>query len=331
MKQKEIESVSNLLVQLLRNKSKRGLEYAKKIMLEEKIESEVIREALNYYVSNWEILTHPAPFSIAYESVGGDVDKMVEAQAAVTMLSAALDLHDDIIDRSNMKRRKQTVFGKYGSDMALLLGNAFFVEGFVLLGRFASRLIRDKPLEAFEIVRKGLFEVGDAHALEFGFKRKMHADPDQYLKILKMKAATTEMCMQLGGLLGGGTVEEVEALTRYGRMLGTLAALREEFIDIYEKEELTQRRRNECLPIPILFALRDKNAKEIERILAKRRMGERDISELLEITLKSRSVERLKKEMMVMIEAARDVLCNIRNEESKNLLAQLVASMVEDL
>jgi len=322
---------SRKLVQILEEKSKKGIDLAKRMMLEEKIKSDIIRHALEYYVSNWEILTHPAPFAIAYEAVGGDPDKMAEAQAAVVMLSAALDIHDDIIDKSETKHGKQTLTGKYGQDIALLLGNAFFVNGFMLLDYSASKLRPEKIQEIFHITKKGLFEVGDAHALEFRFRQEMHANAEEYMQILKMKAVTTQMSMQLGAMLGGGTNEEMEALTRYGRILGTLAALREEFIDIFETQELNQRLQNECLPIPILYALEDSNSKKMEEILSKKKIREDDAEDLLRLISQSRRVKALKKEMMVMIEDAHNLTYEIENATSRSLLDALVASMVENL
>jgi geranylgeranyl pyrophosphate synthase len=322
---------SRKLVQILEEKSKKGIDLAKRMMLEEKIKSDIIRHALEYYVSNWEILTHPAPFAIAYEAVGGDPDKMAEAQAAVVMLSAALDIHDDIIDKSETKHGKQTLTGKYGQDIALLLGNAFFVNGFMLLDHSASKLRPEKIQEIFHITKKGLFEVGDAHALEFRFRQEMHANAEEYMQILKMKAVTTQMSMQLGAMLGGGTNEEMEALTRYGRILGTLAALREEFIDIFETQELNQRLQNECLPIPILYALEDSNSKKIEEILSKKKIRKDNGEDLLRLISQSRRVKALKKEMMVMIEDAHNLTYEIENATSRSLLDALVASMVENL
>jgi geranylgeranyl pyrophosphate synthase len=322
---------SGKLVQILKEKSKKGIDLAKRMMLEEKIQSDIIRHALKYYVSNWEILTHPAPFAIAYEAVGGDSDKMAEAQAAVVMLSAALDIHDDIIDKSETKRGTQTLTGKYGQDVALLLGNAFFVNGFMLLDDSASKLTPEKIQEIFHITKKGLFEVGDAHALEFRFRQKMHADAEEYMQVLKMKAVTTQMSMQLGAMLGGGTNHEIEVLTKYGRILGTLAALREEFIDIFEIQELNQRLQNECLPIPILYALEGRNSKKIEEILSKKKMKEDNVRDLLDLISQSKRVKALKKEMMVMIEDAHNLVSQIENDESRGLLDALIASMVENI
>jgi len=322
---------SRMILKILRRKSQRGLDFARRTMLEEKIESDVIEKALEYYVTHWQILTHPGPFLIAYEAVGGNPDKADEAQGAIVMVAAAVDIHDDIIDRSKTKHGTLTVAGKFGSDVALLLGDAFFVEGLALLGRAAGRLLPSRAEEVLQVAKEAMFETGDAHALEFAFRGKLNADPTEYMKILEMKGAATIMSIKLGAMLGGGSEKEIQTLARYGRILATLAALREEFIDIFESEELNNRIQNECLPLPVLYALQDKNSTEIRRILSKRELDDADIMKLLDFVLESTHVTKLKNKMKTMANEACTLLLGIEKREIRRILAQMVQSMTEDL
>ena len=322
---------SRMVFKILRRKSQRGLDFARRTMLEERIESDIIQKALEYYVTHWQILTHPGPFLIAYEAVGGNPDKADEAQGAIVMLAAALDIHDDIIDRSKTKHGTLTVAGKFGNDVALLLGNAFFIGGFALLGRAASRLLANRTEEVLQVAKAAMFETGDAHALEFAFRGKLDADPKEYMKILEMKGAATIMSIKLGAMLGGGSEKEIQALARYGRIFGTLAALREEFIDIFESEELNNRIQNECLPLPVLYALQDKNSTEIRRILSKRELSDGDITKLLDLVLESKQVRKLKNKMKTLAKEACTLLLAIENRGSLNIFTQMVQTLTEDL
>ncbi len=51
---------------------------------------------------------------------------------------------------------------------------------------------------------------------------------------MRMKAASVEADMRIDAIVGGGNEKEIEALTKYGRILGMLATLREEFIDVFD-------------------------------------------------------------------------------------------------
>jgi geranylgeranyl pyrophosphate synthase len=328
---REKKQRSKMLLAVLKKRSRNGLEFAKKAMLTEKIESEKLRDALEYYVSNWEIFPHPALLSIACDAVGGSPDNTVKVQAAIAMLSAALDIHDDIIDKSDTKHGRPTVFGKFGQDLALVLGDVFFVTGFTLLGKSTTDVRREKAMELFETIERCLLELGSAHALESNLKGRISVSPEQYMRILEMKAASIETDMRIGAVIGGGTASEIEALTKYGRILGALATLREEFIDIFDTQEMRQRTQNGCLPIPILYALQSQNSTRIQKIILKKTITNRDIDRLLDIVFEMKETKKLKRKMRDAIKNALRLTAQIRNEKIRPLLQDLAISSLEDL
>ena len=59
--------------------------------------------------------------------------------------------------------------------------------------------------------------------------------------MIKMKSVVSETTMKIGATLGNGTSEEIEVLGHYGKTLGILFTLRDEFIDTYELDELKNR------------------------------------------------------------------------------------------
>jgi len=331
MNPKKHKKTSEVLLKILRERSQKSLKFARKTIFAERIESEKIREALEYYTSNWQIFSHPGLFSIACEAVGGNPDKAVNVQAAIVMLTAALDIHDDVIDKSDVKHGRLTVFGKFGQDVALLLGNAFIVSGFALLNKSIAELPTEKSREIFESLKKSLFEIGSAHALELDMKGKMSIAPDEYMQILRMKAASVEVNMRIGAIVGKGTNSENEVLTKYGRILGTLATLRDEFIDIFEIKELRQRIQNECPPIPILYALQGKNSEEVQRTLLKKKMTNKDVDKLLDLVFETEEVKKLKGRMKALIRSGLHQASRIRNRTTRLLLKKLITVTIEDL
>lgn len=332
MSSKKTQNRSKSIIEELSKRSKDCQEFVRKSLLSEKIEYKELQRALEHYFSYWNDFTHPGIFSITCEAVSEDPLNQIEAQAAMAMLAAAFDIHDDIVDDSKNKHGYPTVFGKYGKDIALLLGNAFMIDGFTLMGKTAGRLTHERSNNIFSVLKKSFFDVGNAHASELSLRRKVDASPDQYLKILGKKAASIEVDMHVAALLGGGSPKEVELLARYGRILGTLAALREEFIDIFEIEELNQRIKAEALPIPILYALQDKGpTKIIEKLLTKGELNSQDIERLLDIVMRSESVERLRTYMLNLNNKANNLASNIQNQAAAKLLRTLAESTLEDL
>jgi geranylgeranyl diphosphate synthase, type I len=316
----------------LAKRGTKGLEFAKLTMQNEKIDYPKLQEALNHYLSNWHDFTHTGLYSLACEAVGGDPDASVPIQASIALMAAAFDLHDDIIDRSETKHGQLTVYGNYGQDLTLLLGNAFLMQGFTLLVKSVAEVAPAKLRESIDVLKANLFDVGNAHALELGLKGKLTGEPGEYLDFVKKKAASIEADMCFGAIFGGGTESEIKALSQYGRILGILTTLREEFIDIFEIEELAQKMNIDRLPIPMIFAMQDpKTKKEIEKILLKKRIAKKDLETIIDTVYETESVKKLKKEMEDFAAQAIYVLRILQGKELCKQLELWVSSMLEDL
>jgi geranylgeranyl pyrophosphate synthase len=326
------ERTSQALLEILKKRSKKCLELARRLILIEKTGSEKTRKALEYYTSNWEIFIHPSLFSISYETLGGNPDDVLQFQAALSMLAAAFDIHDDVIDNSKIKRGKQTVLGKFGKDMAILLGDAFLVRGFTLLFESMTGVYQEKAKNILETLQKSLFELGNAHVRDLDLKGRMDIGSEEYMEVMRMKAASIEADMKIGAILGGGSGNEVQALERFGKNFGILATLREEFIDMYEPEELGQRLENEYLPIPMLCALQ--NAKMRKTIQSKFSQGDITLGNLehvAHLTLGTIEVKKLKIYMQRLINDAVSSVSIFKDSNAKVSLEKLANSMLEDI
>jgi geranylgeranyl pyrophosphate synthase len=325
------ETTKALIIDLAKRGSK-GLEYAKKTMLSEEMDYPELQKAFKHYLTYWNDFTHAGMFSLSCEAVNGNTEKAIPAQAGITMMAAAFDLHDDIIDRSETKHSTQTVYGKYGEELTLLLGNAFLIEGFSLLVGSIYDFVQNKIQETLRIIKTGLFDVGNAHASELGFRNKTGITPAECMQLVEKKAASIELDMRLGAIVGGGTTEQVNALARYGRIIGILTTLREEFIDVFEIEELGQKAKINRLPIPLIFAAQDVEiGASINRILAKKKIEDTDIEEIIGLSFESKHVKKLKKDMEDLIIEATQLAMTLPRKETGNQLKQWASSMLEDL
>jgi geranylgeranyl diphosphate synthase type I len=316
----------------LKRRSKKGLEFAKQVLQAEKIEHPKLRDALEHYIAHWDEFIHSGLFSIACEAVGGEPDNVVSTQAAIAMMTAAFDIYDDIIDKSKVKYKIPTVYGKFGAEMALLLGNAFLIEGFKLFVDSAVILPKEKERSTIETLKKLVFEVGNAHALEVGLKKRKNVTPNEYMKITEMKAASIEADMHLGALFGGGKDAEVEVLARVGRILGILATLRDDLIDVFDIEELRQRISVQDLPLPLLFAMQDQKAKgKVRNIISKPKITKSDVATIVDFTLEAKTVVQLKNQMRLLIGEGLALTNNLPNVKLKSKIQSLLPFMLEDL
>jgi geranylgeranyl diphosphate synthase type I len=325
------ESLIKQVKTLLWTRGQKALEVAKQAILQEKIEFEPLREALHYFMEEfWEDVLHPALLSLACEAVGGNPDATTNVGAAMVLIAGGADIHDDLIDQSTTKDSKPTVLGKFGKDIAILVGDALLFKGLYTLHEACEALQKSQKQSILELTKQAFFEIGNAEATETSLRGKFDLSAEEYLNIIRMKVSVAEATAKIGAILGGGTPEEIEAMGHYGKTLGILFAIRDEFIDVFELDELRNRIEKECLPLPILFAFKDsRKADKITRLLRGSEITEREIELILDLVMDSKRTLELKKEMQSLIKDESQRLRQIKT--GKSSLRLLLKSMTEDL
>jgi len=247
-----------LLQNLLKRYGSEAVEQAKKSILDEPFEDKIVSDTLRYFMCDyWKDYATPTLLSLAHEAVRGNSRSLASVASALILINGAVDIHDDVVDRSKQKDGRPTVYGKFGEEVALLVGDALLIKGFLMLAMACRRLDREKREEIMDVLKRGLFELGEAEVIELRCRGATGVKPKDYLKVMKKKAADVEALMRLGAILGNAEKGEIEALGKYGRILGLISILRDDIIDMTLQEELRHRLEYECLPLPLLFAIQD--------------------------------------------------------------------------
>jgi len=325
-KQPSQEEIMEQVQKILEERGRKALEMARNEILQEKIECKEVREALKYFITEyWHDVARPALLSLACEAVGGDPDITTPIAIPMTLISGAIDIHDDIIDQSKVKGSRPTVLGKFGKDIALLVGDALLFKGFTLLHKAAEKGIpTEKVAVIVDIIKRTFFELGDAEALELQFRGRIDVTPEEYLRVVRKKAADVEAHTRISAILGNGSKEEIEALSEYGRLLGMLILLRDDLIDMIDFEEAVHRIKREYLPLPILYALQNSKIKpEISSVLSKETITKRDAEKILAVVDKAGGLSRVEEYMQKLAQNAYNLLERVkRNKKYLELLAK---------
>ncbi len=158
----------------------------------------------------------------------------------------------------------------------------------------------------------------------------MDITPEEYLRVVRKKAADVEAHTRISAILGSGSKEEIEALGEYGRLLGMMIILRDDLIDMIDLEEVRHRIRKECLPLPLLYALRDPKAKlEISSFLQRKKITKSIVEKILKIIYKAQGFEH---SMKIMEKIANEASIHLRklkqNRANLNFLVRCMVSPV---
>lgn len=318
---------------LLNNKSQKAQVVFRQMAHENNTGIENIDKALDRYLSRWKDTTRPGLLAIAHEAVGGRLEDIVPLQVALSFIDVTMDIHDDIIDESATKKNVKTIYGALGRETALLIGDEYMTKSFYYLHQSIAFLPKDRQILIMNVTNSFLAEVVRAHISEVQLKKiKWRVKPETYLQVLIKKAADIEGRMKIGSIYGGGSEEEIDALSIYGRNLGVLLAVRAEFGDLFEPDELSCRIRDGCLPIQVLYALQKrKYSEKIHSLLSKEEIDASDSRKLLLIIQETKTLPLLRERLEHLKNEAIQALTKLQSKREKDSLELVVTSMLEDL
>ena len=323
------EKLMEEALSILHEKGKEAVIMAKNEIHRNETTFEPFQESIEYFIEDWNDFLHPALVSLAWEAVGGKEYPTTRIGAALVLLAGGADIHDDLIDQSIVKEPKQTVFGKFGKDIAILAGDAFLLKGLYLLHDACQVLSNPDRKEILEIVKNAFFESSSAEAKEASLRGRVDISLKDFLEIIHHKVATAEAATRIGAVFGKAKRQEINALGHFGRTYGKLLALRDEFVDTFEIDELNNRIHREILPLPILLALNDGSTKAEMSRLIEGSINEEKVQRILDLSMDLKKTRSLVSYMKAL--TSKEVTKLRRTVDSEGYMEKLLWATLEDL
>jgi geranylgeranyl pyrophosphate synthase len=182
----------------------------------------------------------------------GSGDDAVAAATAVELLHMATLVHDDVLDRADLRRGHPTVYAAGGRLAATATGDLLFSRAFAeLVGAGSADAVRALSAASSALARGELMQRADAWSPDVTVER--------YLERCRLKTASLfEASCRLGALLGGRE-PLAPALGRFGERLGLAFQLLDDVLDVSGPTERTGKPRGTDLldgtvTLPLILA-----------------------------------------------------------------------------
>lgn len=166
---------------------------------------------------------------LSCEAVGGRSAQALDAGVAVETLHNFTLVHDDIMDHARSRRGRPTVHVRWNTNTALLVGDSLMGLAYRSLSRATLRV--QAPL--VELLTEALLEVCEGQALDLEFERRSDVTVPEYFGMIEKKTGRLiSVAAEMGGLVGGGTPGQTNALREFGRYLGRAFQLQDDLLDV---------------------------------------------------------------------------------------------------
>ncbi|MGB3209659.1 MAG: polyprenyl synthetase family protein [Desulforhopalus sp.] len=227
---------------------------------------DLLIEVLNYGLFNGGKRIRPLLVILASRLCGKKDDDAYRLGTAFEYLHAATLFHDDIIDRSENRRGKKSVYREYGTIAAILAGDFLHAKAMAMVGTFSGQA----GLEIFSKATTGMVD-GEFMQLRNAEKHNL-SELDYYDAIMGKTGLLIAAACEVGAVYGGGDTQSVKALREYGVQLGCAFQIIDDLLDYCGDSEKTGKAVGNDLEegkmtLPLIFTLNRANHTDRSRLM----------------------------------------------------------------
>jgi octaprenyl-diphosphate synthase len=245
--------------------------------------------------------------------------------AAVELLHNATLIHDDYVDESTHRRGRPTVAAAEGPERAVAVGDYYFAKATRLIAEIGNPGVTSSIAEALEAVCAAQID-------DVALRGAYPGDRDSYLRVVRGKtAALFAAACASGAQLSDAGPEIIEALRRYGDLLGVAFQMADDMVDFSPSSgkpvglDIRQR----VLSLPLIYAAEDRMVgPEVRKLLAGS-LGDAEVSRVAELVTSSDALDRVRGEAQALIDAAVHELETVALNGVRPTLISLARSAVD--
>jgi hypothetical protein BACCOPRO_02436 len=144
-------------------------------------------------------------------------------------------LHDDLMDKSPIRRGQPTVYRKWNDNTAILSGDAMSIEAYRSLEGIENPQLLFKVLPFFN---KMAIEICKGQQYDMDFEEREHVSVAEYIEMIRLKTAVLlGAALRLGALAAGAYDSDAQILDEVGQALGLAFQIQDDYLDVYGDEK----------------------------------------------------------------------------------------------
>ena len=162
-------------------------------------------------------------------------DEILSPAAALEVFHSFTLMHDDIMDRSPLRRGVPTVWTRWNESTAILSGDVMLIDAYKRMAR-APQDVHDKVMNLFF---KTTVEVCEGQQYDMDFESKDMVSMEEYNRMIGLKTAVLIACSaKTGALIGRASDRLCDALYNYGYQLGMAFQIADDYLDAFGDEKV---------------------------------------------------------------------------------------------
>ena len=157
-------------------------------------------------------------------------EEILTPAAAIEVFHSFTLIHDDIMDKADVRRGVPTVYRKWDENTAILSGDVMSIESYKMIAKAPAHVLP----QALELFSKTAAEVCEGQQYDMDFENIDVVPMEDYLKMIGLKTAVLIACAaKLGAIIAEAPAESCDLLYRFGYDLGLAFQVADDWLDTY--------------------------------------------------------------------------------------------------
>lgn len=162
--------------------------------------------------------------------VGGNEAEALPFAQAIEVFHNFTLLHDDVMDKADVRRGKPTVHVKWNDNTAILSGDQMLIEAYRLLEQVPAASLP----QLLHLFSQTATEVCEGQQYDVDFEQRDDVQISEYIEMIRLKTSVLlAAALKGGGIIGGAGDKEKEALYNYGIHLGLAFQIQDDLLDCF--------------------------------------------------------------------------------------------------
>lgn len=217
------------------NTLKEQIAYVKRIFDEETFifEPKGLYEPIDYTLRLGGKRIRPVMLLSACEMFGGNIEETRHAAIGIETFHNFTLLHDDLMDKSPIRRGKPTVYQKWNNNTAILSGDTMFAMA------WSHMLMQPHPQlqQILQTFNRTAIEVCEGQQYDMEFEQRDDVSIPEYMEMIRLKTAVLLAgALKIGALYANANTSDIENLYNFGIHLGLAFQLQDDLLDAYGNE-----------------------------------------------------------------------------------------------
>ncbi|HLH09473.1 MAG TPA: polyprenyl synthetase family protein [Terriglobales bacterium] len=263
----------------------------------------------------------PALLLLSAKLFGCHGSTPIRLGVVVEIIHTATLVHDDIIDEADTRRGRAAANTRWGNSKCVLAGDWLYMQSFKIA-------VQERNFRILDVLTDLTQQMVEGELLQIEKLGKTISEKEHLDLIYRKTACLFSVCMRLGGIVGGATPEQEEAVSSYGRNLGMAFQIVDDVLDLTASEDV--------LGKPVASDLREGKAtlavihaldrctgaerKQIEKVLQDRAFNGVTHRHVLDILEHYGSLDAAMSQAADYAAAARKAICIFPDSEYKRAL-----------